>query len=53
MGSDGDSGQGDGGGVFIVTTDLGVVVDTFTQTHVKGNHASTVDPNIDGTVRTS
>jgi hypothetical protein len=49
VGSSGQPGQGDGGGLFIAESDLGVFLDAFTQARVRGNLATTLDPNIDGT----
>jgi hypothetical protein len=47
-GAPGTTGQGDGGGVDVFATDRGVGLDPFTRAHVKGNTASTLDPDIDG-----
>jgi hypothetical protein len=43
--------QGDGGGLYILTTDLGVCLEAFTQAHVKHNKVSTLDPDIDGSFK--
>ena len=50
-GSNGSSGLGEGGGLYIDPA-AAVCLDAFTQSHVKKNHASISDPQIDGAYTT-